>query len=392
MIRSSLESKIYILQGSFPRYQTSPDGRRFPGGPRTRWRLKVAERRWLGGTLLGVALLLVLAILWFRFRAPSFQWDQFFATLQHVDWMWLTLAIFLMLLAYVGRAVRWEVMLRPLGARVGIGRLTSDTVIGYMAAMLLGRVGEPVRPYLISMSAGVPFSSQAAAWFLERLLDLLAILAIFGFAITTIPAHHGTLGPGLKLALASSGYLVALLAVLCPAILVFFRNFSEVAERRLLAALSFLPDKYYSRSKEIIAAFSAGMHSIRSAGSLALLLLYTGIEWLVITWSYVAIFKAFPASHALLITDVVIILAFVSFGSILQIPGIGGGMQVTAVVVLTEIYGLTVESASGIAMFLWVLTWLIVVPTGIACAAFRGWNLARIRQLAFERVPQQEPL
>ena len=35
-----------------------------------------------------------------------------------------------------------------------------------------------------------------------------------------------------------------------------------------------------------------------------------------------------------------ILMGFVSFGSIVQIPGVGGGIQVVSVLVLTELFGI----------------------------------------------------
>ena len=100
----------------------------------------------------------------------------FLATLKQVNGAWLAASICLILLSNVGRALRWKVMLRPFGTPIGVWRLTSDTAIGLTAGVLLGRVGEVVRPYLIALQTGLPFSSQAAAWLLERMLDLLAVL------------------------------------------------------------------------------------------------------------------------------------------------------------------------------------------------------------------------
>ncbi len=353
--------------------------------------MRPRERQWLRGALVPVAILLVLAVLWIRLRGESFHWVRFFATLQDLSWAWLGLSILLMLLTYVGRALRWEVMLRPLGARVGLIRLTSDTAIGFMAAVLLGRIGEFVRPYLISVSAGVPFSSQLAAWFLERLLDLMAVLLLFGFALTRVPTHQ-PLGAGLRWALGAGGYVAALLGILCIVILVLFRSFSEIAERRILSALSFLPLNYYLRSESMVRAFSQGVQSTRNRTFLGLLVAYTVLEWAVITAGYYTLFRAFPSAKHLSITDVVLLLGFVSFGSVVQIPGIGGGLQFTAIVVLTEIYGFPFETASGVAMFLWVLTLLVIVPVGLVCAVRQGWNFGKLKQLAFERLPEQEIL
>jgi uncharacterized membrane protein YbhN (UPF0104 family) len=94
----------------------------------------------------------------------------------------------------VARALRWQVMLRPFGRRVSVGKLTSDTAVGLTAVLLLGRVGEVVRPYLIAMQAGLALSSQAAAWLLERTLDLLAVLLFFGYALLRI--HGRGFDPG----------------------------------------------------------------------------------------------------------------------------------------------------------------------------------------------------
>jgi uncharacterized protein (TIRG00374 family) len=344
-------------------------------------------RRWRV-PLLGAGLVAVLlAIVFYRMRGTPFQWDVFLATFRRIDWVWLSVAILLMLLTYVGRALRWEVMLRPLGAKVGLLKLTYDTAIGFTAVVLLGRPGELVRPYLISLSAGVPFSSQMAAWLLERMLDLLVVLLLFGFGLTQIPTHGLALGPGLRWVLGAGGYLVTGLGAACVLFLVLFRNFAELAQRRILSGLTFLPEKQYQRAERTLAAFSQGMQSTRNLGFLALLLFYTMVEWGVIVGSYYSLFRAFPATSRFVITDVVVFLGFVAFGSVVQIPGIGGGIQVTSIVILTQIYGLSLESASGVALFIWIITFVVVVPFGLACAFHQGINWSKLRHL-----PQDVPL
>jgi len=348
------------------------------------------RRRWRRG-LVGLAILILVVILVVRIRGASFQWGVFFTTLQQVAWPWLILCVLLMLLTYFSRALRWEVMLRPFDRRVSVTRLTSDTAIGFMAAALLGRVGEMVRPYLISVSASVPFSSQVAAWFLERLLDLMAVLLLFGLALTRLPAH-GDLGPGLRWSLGFGGYVATALGALCLLILVLFRSFPAVAETRILNALRFLPDNYYQHSKQLLETFSRGVQATRETAMLNALVLYTALQWAVIAGSYYAFFHMFTATSKLKSTDVVLILGFAAFGSLFQIPGIGGGTQITSIVVLTEIYGLSFEVASGIAIFMWALTLAVIVPFGLACAFHQGWNWRKIKRLAFDELPKQEPL
>ena len=337
--------------------------------------------RWTIRLLLGAGALLLIAWLFYRVRGSSFQWQLFLGTLSHVSWIWLAASIVLILLTYWGRALRWEVMLRPLGATLTIRKLTYDTAIGFTAVVLLGRAGEVVRPYLISVSAGVPFSSQVAAWMLERILDLLAVLLLFGFALAWIPSRGLAVGPALRWALGAGGYVVAGIGVASVVFLVLFRNFSEAAQGRLLGALTFLPENYYKRVERMLTAFSKGMESTRDSLSLVLLLAYTVLEWTLIIAAYYTLFHSFPVSAGFKITDVVIILGFMAFGSIVQIPGIGGGIQVVSVLVFTEIYHLPVEAAAGLAVFIWIITFVVIVPVGFICAFREGLNWSKFRQL-----------
>jgi glycosyltransferase 2 family protein len=220
-----------------------------------------------------------------------------------------------------------------------------------------------------------------AAWLLERMLDLLVVLLLFGFALTRIHTHNLPVGPSLQWVLGLGGYLVTALGALCLILLVLFRNFAEPVQRRILSALTFLPEERRLRVEKMLTAFSQGMEATRNPWFLTLLLVWTAIEWCVIIGSYYALFRAFPSTAAFEITDVVVFLGFVSFGSIVQIPGIGGGIQVVSVVVLTQIYGLSFESATGLALFLWIVTFVVVVPIGLACAFHQGLNWSKLKHL-----------
>ncbi len=345
------------------------------------------------GALVGA---LIVAVILIRLRGASFDWRSFVRTLYQVDWGWLAASMLLMLLTYLLRALRWEVMLRPSGRTPGIRKLTYDTAIGFTASVLLGRVGEVVRPYLISISAGVSFSSQMAAWLLERILDLLSILLLFGFALMGASSrsspHRLTVGPELGWILSAGGYLAALLGILCLVLLVVFRNFSGFAHQRILAVLNVLPSEYYLRSSKLLASLDEGLESTRAPRLLLLLVWYTFLLWSSIVGSYYFLFHSFRGLSHLNITDVVVILGFMGFGSILQLPGVGGGLQVVCILCLTKMYGVPLEVASGIAIFIWVLTFVVVAPFGMLCAVHEGWNWRKIRQLAVQRMPEEELL
>jgi glycosyltransferase 2 family protein len=311
----------------------------------------------------------------------SFQWDLFFATFAHVDWIWMIAAILLVFVTYIGRALRWQVMLRPIRPDASLWRINTATMIGFAAIVLLGRPGELVRPYLISVKENTTFSSQMAAWLLERILDLFAVLLIFGFALNRIPAHETHLGVALQWVLRTGGYLVAGLGALALVLLIAFRNFSEGSQARILAAVSFLPENYIRKIQKTLSAFATGMQATRNTVQLLLLLGYTVFEWVSIVGVYYFIFQSFPITSRFSLGDTLVFVGFVAFGSLIQIPGIGGGVQVVAAVVLTEVFRLPLEESTGLALLIWIITFVVVVPPGLILAFHEGINWRNLRRI-----------
>jgi uncharacterized protein (TIRG00374 family) len=330
-------------------------------------------------------ILLVLAALagfvFYRWRTSGFSWSKFLEALQGLDWSWMALALALVLATYAGRALRWEVMLRPLTRQASLPRILSATIIGFTAIVLFGRAGEPVRPYLIARKEGVSFSSQLAAWVLERLLDLLMILVIFGLALSQVAHSNIPASPRIHAILQAGGYTAGVTGLICLILLVAVRQFQGHVRERLMGALEFLPAPLHARVEKFLASFEEGMQATRSGSSVWMLLIYTAIEWAVIAAAFYCVFRAFPATSGFQVNDVVIVLGFVAFGSVVQIPGIGGGMQIATALALTEFYGLTLEAASGIALILWLVNSVSIVPAGLALAFHEGLRWGNLRHI-----------
>jgi len=321
---------------------------------------------------------------WFvhaQLATHSFDWELARASIARLHWKWLGFALIPIFGTYYGRALRWAVFLKPVKPNPSILGLTSATIIGFTAITLFGRPGEFVRPYLIAVKERVPVSSQIAAWILERTFDLLMALVVFAYALTKVKGSAAQVGERLAWVLSAGGQIVG---VLCTAVLLLilsFRHLAKPVQTRVMAALGHLPERRFQRIERWIEAFVQGVESTRSDGALLLMLLYTAIEWLLIAACYWCLAKAFSGLITLKVVDVLIFMGFVSFGSIVQIPGIGGGIQVVAVVVLTGLFGVGLEVATSYAFLTWILTFLAIVPIGLILALKEGldWrSLSRI--------------
>ncbi len=327
------------------------------------------------------------AVVWFlhaQLASRGFDWNLAAAGFVRLRWRWLALSLVPIGSTYGVRALRWSVFLKPLKARPSLRNLLSATVIGFTAITLFGRPGEFVRPYLIALKERVPATSQFAAWVLERIFDLLMALLLFAFALTRVQASGIQVGPKLEWLLAFGGSIVGVACVSILAILLSFRHFAEPGRRRLVAFLRFLPEARFLRMEKWIAAFVQGVESTRSDGALLAVFLYSVLEWVLIAACYWCLAQAFAGLIDLNLVDVLIFMGFVSFGAAIQIPGIGGGIQVVSVLVLTELFGVRLELATSFALLIWILSFVVVVPVGLVLAVKEGLDWHSLRKIGQE--------
>ena len=332
-----------------------------------------------------VALIAAAVFLYARLGESGFAWTRFVAVLRELRYEWLVAALFLIVAAYAIRAVRWHIMIRPLAPQASLWQLVTSTFIGFTAVVLFGRAGEPVRPYLIARKLNLSFSSQVAAWLVERILDLLMILALFGLSLAQVSdvgwAPDSRLHVGLKV----GGWVAGLSGLGCLAALVALRRYRGQIRTRLEDALAFLPEGPLNKVRGFIHAFDEGMQSTRDPASVWMLVIWTMVEWALVGGVYVTTVRAFPEIH-LSPTEVFTTMGFVTFAGVVQIPGVGGGMQIAALLVLTEMYGVPIENASGLALMLWVMSFLVAVPFGLVFAFREGIHWRTMKHVGEENL------
>ena len=335
---------------------------------------------------IAAGLAVTVAVVWLasRIHVRSFDWRLAAASVRQLDWAWIGLAVLFIGATYYGRALRWAVFLKPLKSRPSIRNLLSATVIGFTAIALFGRPGEFVRPYLIAVKEQVPVPSQLAAWVLERLFDLLMALLVFSFALTRLPATGAHVGAGLGWVLAFGGRVVAVICAVVFILLLSMRHFAEPLRSRLTRAIRFLPERHFVRVDSLLVSFVQGVESTRSDAALLLVLFYSVLEWALIVGCYWCMARAFSGTVSLTLIDVIVFVGFVSFGSMVQIPGIGGGVQVVAVLVLTELFHMKFELATSFAILIWIMTFVVVIPVGMLVAVKEGLDWRSLRRVGRE--------
>jgi uncharacterized membrane protein YbhN (UPF0104 family) len=126
------------------------------------------------------------------------------------------------------------------------------------------------------------------------------------------------------------------------------------------------------------------MESTANRALVLQLVFYSLIEWALIVACYLCILRAVPATAGFHLNDALILVGLTAFGSVVQIPGIGGGAQVVIVLTLTELYRIQLEASSSLAILIWTVTFVVIVPIGLLLAFHEGLTWKKLRRIEKE--------
>ncbi len=314
----------------------------------------------------------------------QFQAARFWQSLAQVRVSYVLLAALMIFASYLFRSLRWRVFLLPM-KKGGLDNIFASTLIGFSAVALMGRPGEFVRPYLIARKENLDLSSQLAAWTLERVFDALTVGALLGVGLLLLSPDSDFLANGSQATarLRTGGIFLGGVSVLVAVLLVLLRSNSKATIGFLLRFAWMLPERYRDRLGKMLGSFSGGLASIESVSSFLAAAGYSLLVWVPVVLTYWSVTRAFGWPMTRLdLGSVLLLLAIAVFGSLLLLPGIGGGTQLAIVVALTELFGIPLEVASSVAILLWVLTYMMVLVPGLPLAAREGLTWQRLRSMA----------
>ena len=329
--------------------------------------------------ILYAALACLLAILFYlQFRTwRNFDWGLFLSQTRQVDAAHILLGIGLTYFAYLLRAVRWKIFLRPVKQTTSRS-LLAPTIIGFAGLALLGRPGEMIRPYLIARKEDLSFSSQLAVWAVERIFDigafaLLLITAIFLSSDVKNLEYYDKFREGGLLLIA----LVAALAAAAGVISMKGERVALWAERHFTGPASPLGHKIAARVRE----FRGGLNTIHGTSELLQL---TGVSlgmWFTIALAYCQVTGAYGvAALKIPVSQVFLLMGSSMVGSLVQLPGVGGGSQLATMSTLEHLFGASPELAASCGILLWMVTFMAVIPLGLILAHRERLSIRRLSE------------
>ena len=336
------------------------------------------DKKRILASLVVFCILAILVYLQYR-HWRTFDWSTFWSQTHRIKWWHVVHGIVLIYLAYVVRAIRWKIFLKPVRPQAKVTELVSPTLIGFAGLALLGRAGEFIRPYLIARRTGLSFSSQLAVWAVERIFDIGAFGVLMAIAIFLPSALQSIPHPEYYQRFREAGFfLIAFVLGTTVAAVVIGRN-GEAAALWVEKRFAHLSSNLGQRLGQKVREFGMGLNTIHGPMSLVWLTVVSVGMWYMIALAYHEVTHAYAAAALDIPVSQLLILIFASMlGSMLQLPAVGGGSQMATIAVLSSVFDASPEMAASCGILLWLVTFAAVIPLGFLLAHHERLSLRKL--------------
>jgi uncharacterized membrane protein YbhN (UPF0104 family) len=259
-------------------------------------------------------------------------------------------SILLNVLHYVPRVWRWGLLLRPVSEHVRFRPMFVAVTLGYTITWIVpGRLGEFVRPALLSGRERLPLGPAVGSVVADRLLDGLTIVAMFTAVATSgVGGAVGDLG-ALRI---GAWTMIAAGAVGLGTLLTVARH------RERLAGWAEGAPRPVGWALRVALSTSRGVEALRHPRLLLGLVGQSLLTWGVIAVSTWLGFKACGAEVGL--AGVLLMMPLLALGAAVPTPGNVGGYQAVTAFGLMSLFGIdqTIAVSTSLLMHL-----SITVPT-----------------------------
>jgi len=289
---------------------------------------------------------------------------------------WLLIPVFgILFLSHLIRALRWKLLIEPLGYKPSTTNTLFAVFIGYLANQAVPRLGEVLKCTILSRYEHVPADKLVGTIILERVIDAICLLTIFGITLAIQPDIYAQLidtifnakkQPDQK-TISSSLVMLILGALVILAIAIWMikkkKNFGDLLQL----------------FKRIGKSIWQGLSAIQHLKKRWLFIFFTVSMWtLYLTGGYIG-FMALKETEQYGINAAFTVLSAGSIGMIVTPGGIGAYAYLLQKTM--QVYGLNEGIALAFGWILWLAQTTVILIGGlISFVAIPYYNKRKNRE------------
>ena len=306
-------------------------------------------------TAIQTIVFLVLGGLLFYLAIGSQDLSKVWEEIKGADLKWIVVSMICGILSHLARALRWNLLLEPMGYKATAAGSFHAVILGYLVNMGLPRVGEITRPAVLSKLEGIPFNKLVGTVVVERVVDLLITLliaiAIFLLQFDLISDFVSSLFQDAEVgSFQLYGFILA--AVLVFGIVLY-------RKREWFYTLPII-----GKLKSFIEGLLDGVKTIFNLKRKGLFIFYSLFIWVMYFFMPFFIFYAFSGTAHLGFGAGLTVLLFGTAAMIVPIPG-GVGTFEFMVPAALAIYGIAPLLADSYTLVTHAIQFIVIIGVGI---------------------------
>jgi uncharacterized protein (TIRG00374 family) len=253
-------------------------------------------------------------LLWLAFRNQDV--DKLRESLNNANYWWILLSLVLGLISHVSRAIRWNMLIKPLGFSPRLINTFFAVMVGYFANLAFPRLGEVTKCGILRKYEDVPINKLLGTMIIERAADLVSLtillIAVFIFEFALLKSYFlEQIAFPLQRGL-SSNITTLIVAIIAGVLIV-------AGSVMLFKRFRHLP--IFIKLRELIIGFVEGLKTIKSLNNFWTFLFHSLFIWLLYySMTYVAFFAFGETEHLGLMAGLVVFV-FGSIGMVMPLPG-----------------------------------------------------------------------
>ena len=105
-------------------------------------------------------------LLWLAFRGQNL--EQIVYDLKNANYLWVLASVLVSILAHYARALRWNMLIQPLGFKPSNSNTFHAVMVGYLANLAVPRMGEVSRCGVLNRTDKIPLNNLIGTVIVER--------------------------------------------------------------------------------------------------------------------------------------------------------------------------------------------------------------------------------
>ncbi len=264
--------------------------------------------------------------------------------LLHADYFWIFISLILGLLSHISRAMRWNLLIYPLGYKPKVINSFFSVMIMYLSNMAIPRSGEIVRCGVLGKTENIPVSKLLGTVFTERIIDFIMLFILLAIVLMTqmhvviaMLEKNPEIYANLQNLLSSTPLLIAIFIGFVLLLFIIYRFRHKLQHFRL-----------YQKIKTIIKNFAEGLKSIMKMERRFEFIAHSIFIWGMYFMMIYIVFKSFGFTENLSVLSGLTVFVMSAFGMVAPSPG-GIGTWHFMVIQTLMIYGVNKADAGAFA-------------------------------------------